>query len=136
MLWNGRAVLFDDQYVSDIESQPERRCIMVCSKCGFGHMVDDSHFDIKVYKCFSCGNRFYVDHPKRWGALVCSRCGADMGEKNDLGCCKECLRLLNVHVDRIKGRTYGETVCACGATFIRKSPTQTFHSKDCRNHRS
>ena len=42
---------------------------MICNKCGFGHMFDDSHFDIKVYKCWACGNRIYVDHPKRWGFL-------------------------------------------------------------------
>ncbi len=109
---------------------------MICNKCGFGQMVDDSHYDIKVYKCWACGNRIYLDHPKRWGFLVCSRCGNDVDESNEFGYCKECLRLLSIHDARIKGRSYGKTVCACGAIFTRRSPTQTFHSKRCRNHRS
>ena len=33
----------------------------------------------------------------------------------------------------MKGRNYGETVCVCGTRFTRKSPTQLFHSKECRN---
>jgi hypothetical protein len=109
---------------------------MLCNKCGFGQMIDDSHFDVRVYKCWTCGNRIYVDHPRRRGSLVCSRCGNDVQAQNELGYCGDCLKLLNMHVDRVKGRTYGETVCMCGTTFIRKSPTQMFHSKDCRNHRS
>jgi hypothetical protein len=105
---------------------------MVCDKCGFGYMIDDSYFDVKVFKCWVCGNRLYIDYPRRWGSLVCSRCGNDMTEENELGYCRECMKLLNVHMGRLKGRTYGESVCACGTTFVRKSPTQMFHSKDCR----
>jgi hypothetical protein len=105
---------------------------MVCEKCGFGHMIDDSYFDIKVFKCWVCGNRLYVDYPKRWGSLVCARCGSDMDEENELGYCRDCLKLLDIHVGRLKGRTYGESVCKCGTVFTRKSPTQMFHSKDCR----
>lgn len=106
---------------------------MICQKCGFGHMVDDSHHDIRVFKCWVCGDRIYPDHPKRFGALVCSRCDSDMDEENALSLCKECVRLLNIHTDHLKGRSYGETVCACGTKFMRKSPTQLFHSKECRN---
>ena len=105
---------------------------MVCGKCGSGCMVDDSYSDIKVYKCWVCGNRLYVDHPKRWGSFVCSRCGDDMDTENELGYCKACVKLLNVDVERMTERTYGETTCVCGTTFIRKSPRQLFHAKDCR----
>ena len=105
---------------------------MVCSKCGSGYMVDDSYSDVKVYKCLVCGNRLYVDHPKRLGSLICSRCGDGMDTENELGYCNKCLNLLNVDAERMKERTYGETTCACGATFIRKSPRQQFHAKDCR----
>ena len=105
---------------------------MVCGKCGSGYMVDDSHNDIEVYKCWVCGNRLYVDYPKRSGSLVCSRCGDDMVTENELGYCENCLKPLNVNVERMKERTYGETTCACGMTFIRKSPRQQFHARDCR----
>ena len=105
---------------------------MVCDKCGFGYMVDDSHRDIKVFKCWVCGNRLYVDHPKRRGALVCARCGDVIDEENELNYCAECLRLLAAHTGRMHRRTYGESICRCGAIFVRKSPTQAFHSKDCR----
>jgi len=109
---------------------------MVCTKCGFGHMIDDSHYDVKVYRCWVCGNRNYVDHPKRPGSFVCARCGDDADEENGLGYCKDCLKRLNIHVPRMNGRTYGETTCACGTTFVKKSPTQMFHAKHCRNIRS
>jgi hypothetical protein len=56
-----------------------------------------------------------------------------MDEKNALSLCKNCLSLLNIHAGRLKGRNYGEIVCVCGTTFIRKSPTQLFHSKEWRN---
>ena len=105
---------------------------MVCDKCGTGHMIDDSYFDIKVYKCWVCGNRLYVDHPKKRGSLVCYRCGDDIDTENELGYCKGCLKLLNIRVEPIKERTYGETTCACGTTFIRKRPRHLFHAKDCR----
>ncbi len=105
---------------------------MICQKCGFGHMVDDSHHDIRVFKCWACGDRIYADHPKRSGTLVCSRCGGDMDEKNALSLCKNCLSLLNIQAERLKGRNYGKTVCVCGTTFMRTSPTQLFHSKECR----
>jgi hypothetical protein len=32
----------------------------------------------------------------------------------------------------IKERTYGESTCTCGTTFVKKSPTQMFHAKECR----
>ncbi len=105
---------------------------MECSKCGSGSMVDDSYSDIRVYKCLVCGNRLYVDHPKRLGSFVCCRCGENMETENELGYCKECLKHLKVIIAPVKERTYGETTCVCGATFIRKSPRQQFHAKDCR----
>jgi hypothetical protein len=105
---------------------------MICQKCGVGHMVDDSRHGITVFKCWVCGDRTYPEHPKRSGAFVCSRCGDDMEEKNELGLCKNCLRVLNIHAVRLKERNYGEFVCACGTTFMRKSPIQLFHSRECR----
>lgn len=105
---------------------------MLCDKCGSGYMVDDSYHDIKVYKCFACGNRLYADHPKRSGSLICSRCGDDLDAENGLGYCKACSRLLSTRVEPMIERTYGETTCACGVTFLRKSPRQQFHAKDCR----
>jgi len=44
---------------------------MVCHKCENGFMVDDSHHDIKVIRCLTCGERVYAGYSKRWGALVC-----------------------------------------------------------------
>jgi hypothetical protein len=111
---------------------------MICNKCGAGYMVDDSHNDVKVYKCWVCGNRLYVDHPKKWGYLVCCRCGEDVEIKNEWGYCDSCLRLFNLsfertaNAERTKERTYGKTTCTCGTTFVRKSPTQMFHAKECR----
>jgi len=105
---------------------------MVCDKCGFAYMVDDSHYEIRVYKCWVCGNRSYVDHPKRPGSLVCSRCGDNLDADNELGYCNSCLKYVSINVGSLKERTYGETTCACGMVFIRKSPRQIFHSKDCR----
>ncbi len=105
---------------------------MVCDKCGFGYMLDDSHRDIQVFKCWVCGNRVYVGHPKRRGAIICARCGDEVEEQNQFCYCDDCLKLLNLQATRMHGRTYGETVCKCGATFIRRSPTQVFHSRDCR----
>jgi len=105
---------------------------MVCGKCGSSCMVDDSYREINVYKCWICGDRLYVDHPKRSGSLVCSRCGDDTDVKNELGYCKACSRLLKVNVEPMKVRTYGEMTCACGTTFIRKSPRQLFHARNCR----
>ncbi len=105
---------------------------MVCDKCGFEYMIDDSHHEIRVYKCWVCGNRLYVDYPKRSGSLVCSRCGDNLDTENEFGYCKECVKLLHVNTDRLKERTYGQTTCACGTTFIRKSPTQQFHDKECK----
>lgn len=106
---------------------------MICQKCGAGYMVDDSNHGIRVFKCWVCGDRIYPDHPKRSGALVCSRCGSDVDEENALSLCKDCLSLLGIRAGRMKGRTYGETVCVCGMAFMRKSPTQLFHSNRCRN---
>ncbi len=109
---------------------------MVCGKCGSPYMVDESYSDIKVYKCWVCGDRLYVDHPKRSGTLVCSRCGDDLDTENGLGYCRACSRLLHIHVEPMMERTYGETTCACGTTFIRKSPRQLFHAKDCRKQQA
>ena len=105
---------------------------MICLKCGFGYMVDDSHRDIKSLKCWVCGERIYPGYPKRSGALVCSRCGEEMDEKNASSLCKNCLRNIDMHAERLRGRNYGETICVCGATFTKKSPTQHFHSRECR----
>jgi len=65
---------------------------MICHKCGFGYMVDDSHRDIKVLRCWVCGERIYPDHPKRSGALVCSRCGDELAATNASGLCTNCSR--------------------------------------------
>ncbi len=69
---------------------------MICDKCGFPHMVDDSESDIKVYRCWVCGNRTYLGYPKRSGSLVCMRCGGETEEENDLSYCRNCLKLLNI----------------------------------------
>jgi len=111
---------------------------MICDKCGAGYMVDDSYNEVKVYKCWMCGNRVYVDHPKRLGFHVCSRCGEEVETRNVWGYCNDCLKLFNLHIERLaaaeraKERTYGETTCTCGTTFVKKSPTQMFHAKECR----
>src|SRR5512135_2135260 len=65
---------------------------MACAKCGVGYMIDDSHGEIEVYKCWVCGDRIYAGYPKRWGALVCSRCGNEKHVENELGCCEDCLK--------------------------------------------
>ena len=110
---------------------------MVCQKCTTGLMVDDSHHDIKVIKCVACGERVYAGYPKRWGALVCTRCGIDLNAPNRLTLCPTCHNVLGIRVRPLKGRTYGETTCACGTTFTtRKSPRQAFHSEQCRFRRS
>jgi hypothetical protein len=105
---------------------------MVCEKCGFGHMIDDTLHEVEVYKCWVCGNRSYVGHPRRHGSLVCDRCGDDLPEGNRESYCTECLRLAMLNTQHLKNRTYGETVCACGTTFIKRGPTQLFHSRTCR----
>jgi hypothetical protein len=78
---------------------------MACTKCGVGYMIDDSCGEIEVYKCWVCGDRIYAGYPKRWGALICSRCGNDRHVENELGYCEDCLKLLNIHIERTKGRT-------------------------------
>jgi hypothetical protein len=105
--------------------------LMVCDKCGVGLMVNDNHRDILAYRCWVCGNRIYVGHPKRCGAFVCSRCGGDIDEENELSLCRDCIKLLKIPLGRMKVRTYGEAICVCGKKFTRKSPTQRFHSKQC-----
>lgn len=105
---------------------------MVCEKCGVGFMIDDTLHEVEVYKCWVCGNRNYVGHPKRHGSLVCGRCGDDLPEENGQGYCTECLRLARLNTEHLKKRAYGKTVCACGATFRRKEPAQVFHSRACR----
>ena len=84
---------------------------MVCQKCTTGLMVDDSHHDIKVIKCVACGERVYAGYPKRWGALVCTRCGIDLNAPNRLTLCPACHNVLGIRVRPLKGRTYGETTC-------------------------
>ena len=85
----------------------------MCGKCGSRYMVDDSHGDIKVYKCWVCGNRLYVGYPKRLGSLVCFRCGDGMDTRNDLGYCAGCMKVLEIPCVPIKAR--------------RKSPRHVFH---------
>jgi len=109
---------------------------IVCHKCETGLMVDDSHHDIKVIKCLACGERVYAGYPKRWGALVCSRCGRDLGAPNQLTLCPNCQNVLGIRVRPLRGRTYGETICPCGTTFTRKSPSQVFHSTKCKSQRT
>jgi predicted RNA-binding Zn-ribbon protein involved in translation (DUF1610 family) len=96
-------------------------------------MVDESDHDIKVFRCLSCGQRIYPDYPKRSGVFVCSRCGSEMDEKNELSLCKNCLRLVNIHAEGLKRRDYGEAVCICGTKFTRKRPNQLYHSKNCKH---
>ena len=105
---------------------------MMCDKCGSEHMVDDSYYDVRVYKCWVCGNRVYVDYPKRNGSLVCSRCGDSMDTENELGYCKDCLKLVNLNVGQIKERSCVETKSAGDTIFIRKSPRRAYHAKDGR----
>jgi len=105
---------------------------MICHKCGSGYMVDDSYRDIEVLRCWLCGERIYPGHPKRSGLLVCSRCGDELDEANPAGLCTNCSRDHGMDTEWLKERSYGETVCICGATFIRKSPRQHFHSPACR----
>ena len=106
---------------------------MTCEKCGVGFMINDTLHEVEVYKCWVCGNRSYVGHPRRDGSLVCGRCGDDLTE-NEIGrgYCAQCLRLARLNTEHLKERTYGETVCACGTPFIKRGPTQTFHSRACR----
>jgi hypothetical protein len=99
-----------------------RRDQMVCDKCGSGDMVDDSYYDVRVYKCWVCGNRAYVDYPKRNGSLVCSRCGDNMDTKNELGYCEECLKLVKLDVEKTKEHSSEEDRSASDKIFIRKSP--------------
>ena len=108
---------------------------MLCCKCETGFMVDDSHHDIKVIKCLVCGERVYAGHPKRWGDFVCSRCGDDLDEANELSLCQGCLNVLGIPTRALKKRTYGKTTCPCGTTFTRKSSTQSFHCKQCKSRR-
>ena len=106
---------------------------MVCHKCETGFMVDDSHRDIQVIKCLVCGERVYAGHPKRWGDSVCSRCGDDLDEANELCLCPSCLNVLGIRARALRERTYGDTNCPYGKAFTRKSPTQVFHSTQCKS---
>ena len=56
----------------------------------------------------------------------------DMDEENELGYCRNCLKPLNLRGVHMALRTYGDAVCRCGTTFIKMSPRQLFHSRDCR----
>jgi len=104
---------------------------MTCHKCGCGYMIDDSYHDIRVFRCWVCGERIYLEYPKRSGSRVCCRCNNDLGEENALSLCKDCVTVLDMHPERLR-RGYGRTVCLCGTRFMRKSPTQLFHSTECR----
>jgi hypothetical protein len=101
---------------------------MLCQKCGFGHMVDDSHHDIRVFKCWVCGERIYPGYPKRSGALVCSRCGSHMDETNELSVCMDCMKLLNIPTERLKGRNS----LRLRRDIHEEKSIQSLHSKECR----
>ncbi len=99
----------------------------MCDKCGCGFMIDDSDHEIVVFRCWVCGNRIYLDHPKRSGALVCSRCCATMLKKNELGLCTKCLKVLKISTEWIGGRNClkpsapaaGSAISKLGATLYR-----------------
>ena len=90
-------------------------------------MVDDSYFDIKVYKCWVCGNRLYVDYPKRLGSLACFRCGDPVDVRSGQGHCASCLKVLGLKRDPVKARACRETNRMGGRSFSRKKePPQLF----------
>jgi hypothetical protein len=81
-----------------------------CPKCGT--LTDRRDYgapDVDV--CGSCGWRHY---PPATGE-------ARKSMKKD-----------NRKSANLKGRTYGEGVCRCGAIFHKKSACQQFHNIDCR----
>lgn len=63
-------------------------------------MVEDTTSEIEVYRCWVCGNRRYVNHPKRSGLLMCSKCGEPVEGKNVLNYCKTCWEGLQIFKKR------------------------------------
>lgn len=59
-------------------------------------MINDSTSEIEVYRCWMCGNRRYVNHPKRIGVVNCVKCGGLIEESNVLNYCRKCLDGLKV----------------------------------------
>lgn len=78
---------------------------MLCDKCGTPHMIEDSTPQIEVYRCWVCGNRMYVNHPKRSGLLTCSKCGGTIEEKNALNYCRKCWEGLQIFKRKQSGGT-------------------------------
>lgn len=104
---------------------------MICSKCGHG-MIQDLFEREQVFKCWVCGNREYVGCSKRIGTDACVKCGDPVETNDGPQYCSACLKFIHIG-DTCADRTYGEALCRCGTIFIRKSPTQTYHSRNCRN---
>jgi predicted nucleic acid-binding Zn-ribbon protein len=80
-----------------------------CPKCGDATWPDPR--DSTIHYCPTCGWRYY---PRVNVAE----------EKQD-------------HIEKMKsykleGRRYGEYKCPCGVVFLRKSPSQEFHTRACR----
>ena len=57
----------------------ERRKLMRCPKCKVVSMYDDPDriAGIQVYACLICGNRVYVDYPKRRGGETGRKGGSE-----------------------------------------------------------
>jgi hypothetical protein len=66
-------------------------------------MIEDSTSKIEAYRCWVCGNRSYVNHPKRSGLLTCVKCGGMIEEKNALNYCRKCWDGLQVFRKRDSG---------------------------------
>ncbi len=88
---------------------------VICDKCG-EMMVADHDLSVNVMRCWKCGNRTYLGFPKRLGH-----------EPDETDIARSAL-----HNRHYKGRAYGPQVCPCGVSFIKKGPTQIYHSKECR----
>jgi predicted nucleic acid-binding Zn-ribbon protein len=83
-----------------------------CPKCGDETMPDAR--DSTIHYCPTCGWRYY---PRVNVAE----------EKQDH---KEKTKSY-----KLEGRRYGECKCPCGVVFLRKSPSQEFHTRACRRDR-
>lgn len=103
---------------------------MICLKCDH-EMVKDEFDGVNVFKCWCCGNRIYMDYLPRIGVEACVKCGDPIKPGNGIQYCPECMKFIHSGNTCLANRTYGETVCRCGIVFVRKTPTQTYHSKDC-----
>ena len=88
-------------------SSSRQREPIACGKCGYGWMIADSDYGIKVLRCWVCGNRVYPDYPKKRGGLVCTECGESMRKKNDLDLCTKCLKYFGMYAAR-KGCRRGQ----------------------------